>query len=71
MCLGILGHCYFMLSVPVQLTAWEDRPQNDQLCVEREYNVKQLLTHSLTCSVKEPLAISGSYFPPVTMNSDL
>jgi len=35
-----------ILSVPMQLTAWEDHPQNDLLCVERD--VKQLLTHSLT-----------------------
>jgi len=34
-----------MLSVPVQLMAWEDRPQNDLLCVERD--VKHLLTQSL------------------------
>jgi len=32
-----------MLSVPVQLIAWEDRPQNDLLCVER--GDRQLLTH--------------------------
>jgi len=35
-----------MLSVPVQLIAWKDRPGNDLLCVERD--VKQLLSHSLT-----------------------
>ena len=34
-----------MLSVPVQLIAWEDRPRNDVLYVERD--IKQLLTHSL------------------------
>jgi len=33
-----------MLSVPVQLMAWEDRPQNDLLCVERD--IKQLFTYS-------------------------
>jgi len=33
-----------MLSVPVQLMAWEDCPQNDLLCVQ--WDVKQLLTHS-------------------------
>jgi len=35
-----------MLSVPVQLIAWEDRPRNDLLCVERD--VMQLLTDSLS-----------------------
>jgi len=35
-----------MLSIPVQLIAWKDRPQNDLLCVERD--VKHLLTHLLT-----------------------
>jgi len=39
------GYCYFMLSVPVQLTAWEDRPRNDLLRVKG--NVKQLPTYSL------------------------
>jgi len=39
------GYCYFMLSLPVQLIAWEDRPRNDLLCVERD--VKQLLTHTI------------------------
>jgi len=36
-----------MLSVPVQLIAWKDRPRNylGLSCVERD--VKQLLTHSL------------------------
>jgi len=34
-----------MLSVQVQLIAWEARPRNDLLCVERD--VKQLHTHSL------------------------
>jgi len=29
-CLGIFGYCYFMLSVPVQLIAWEDRPRKDR-----------------------------------------
>ena len=43
------GYCYFMLSVPVQLIAWEDRPRNDLLCVERD--VKHLLTHSRLCFV--------------------
>jgi len=33
-----------MLSIAVQLIFYEDRPQNDLLCVERD--VKQLLTHS-------------------------
>jgi len=46
-CLGIFGgDFYFMLSVPVQLIAWEDHPGNDLLCIERD--IKQLLTHSLT-----------------------
>jgi len=40
-----LGYCYFMLSVPVQFIACEDRPQNDLLCIERD--VKHLITHSL------------------------
>jgi len=31
------------LLVLVQLIAWNNRPRNDLLCVER--NVKQLLTH--------------------------
>jgi len=44
--LVFLGYCYFILSVPVQLIAWKDRPRNDLLCVERD--IKQLLTHSLT-----------------------
>jgi len=26
----------FMLSVPVQLIAWEDCPRNDLLCVKRD-----------------------------------
>jgi len=34
-----------MLSEPVQLIAWKDRPRNDLLCVEGD--VKHLLTHSL------------------------
>jgi len=38
------GYCCIMLSVPVQLMAWEDCPQNDLLCVQRY--VKHLLTHS-------------------------
>jgi len=25
-CLVFLGYCYFILSVPVQLIAWKDRP---------------------------------------------
>jgi len=36
------GYFYFMLSVPVQLIAWKDRPGNDLLCVETD--IKQLLT---------------------------
>jgi len=32
-----------MLSIPVQLIAWEDRPQYDLLCVERDVDS---LTHS-------------------------
>jgi len=40
-----LGYCYFMLSVPVQLIAWKDRPRNDLLYVKRD--VKKLLTQSL------------------------
>jgi len=35
-----------MLSVPLQLIAWRDRPQNDPLCVERD--VKHLFTLSLS-----------------------
>jgi len=42
-CFGVI--VILMLSVPVQLIAWEDRPRNDRLCVERD--VKQLLTQSL------------------------
>jgi len=44
-----LGYFHFMLSVPVQLIAWKDRPRNDVLCVQRD--TKQLLTHSLTHSL--------------------
>jgi len=40
-----------MLSVPVQLIAWEDCPRNDLLRFQR--CVKQLLTHSLTHSVTD------------------
>ena len=39
--LVFLGYCYFMLSVPVQLIAWKDRPRNDLLCIERD--VKHVL----------------------------
>jgi len=48
-----------MLSVPVQLIAWEDRPRNDLLCVERD--VKHLLTHSLCWnpSVINDLQVAG------------
>jgi len=35
-----------MLSLPMQLIAWEVRPSNDLLCIERD--IKQLLTYSLT-----------------------
>jgi len=38
-----------MLSVPVQLIAWKDRPRNDLLCVERDF--KHLLTHSVMFTV--------------------
>ena len=47
--LVFLGYCYFMLSIPVQVIALEDHPQNGLLSVERD--VKQLLTHSLARSV--------------------
>ena len=43
------GYCCFMLSVPVQLIAWKDRPRNDLLCVERDF--KHLLTHSVMFTV--------------------
>jgi len=42
-----LGYCYFMLSVPVQLIAWKDRPRNYLGLSYVERDVKQLLTHSL------------------------
>jgi len=41
-----------MLSVPLQLIAWKDRPWNDLLCVERD--IELLLTHSLTCVICSP-----------------
>jgi len=49
-----------MLSVPVQLIAWKDRPRNDLLCVEMD--VKQLLTltHSLTACM--PLLMATSEY---------
>jgi len=47
--LVFLGYFCLMLSVPVQLTAWKDRPRNDLLYVERD--VKHLLSHSLTAPV--------------------
>jgi len=50
-CVGILGHFRFMLSVPVQLIAWKDRPRNDQLCVVRD--IKRLLTHSLAHDLRK------------------
>jgi len=49
--LVLLSYCYVMLSLPVQLIAWEDRPQNDLLCVERDVKQVQLLTHSLVLIV--------------------
>jgi len=52
--LVFLGYCYFMLSVPVQLIAWKDHPQNGLLYVERD--VKQLLTQSLShCNPSQSL----------------
>ena len=59
-CLVFLGYCYFMLSVLVQLIAWEGHPRNDLLCVERD--VKQLLTHSLTNSMCVSMDLQCSWF---------
>jgi len=44
-----LCYDYFVLSVLVQLITWEDRRQNNLLCVERD--VKPLLTHSLSPAI--------------------
>jgi len=49
---GIFGLFCFILSVPVQLIAWEDCSQNDLVCGERD--IKHLLTHSLGFSLLEP-----------------
>ena len=65
-----LGYCYFMLSVPVQLNASEDRPRNHLLCVERTVTLSNCsLTHSFRILERRgkghPLSKSQLYFTHV------
>jgi len=48
-----LSYCYFMLSVPVQLTAWKDRPRNDP--IHRTPNRRGSLYCQLPSRILDPL----------------
>jgi len=54
--LVFLRYCDFMLSVPVQLIVWKDRPRNDLLCVERD--IRQLLSQLLSRLLGMPLIVA-------------
>jgi len=58
----LLSCCYFVLSVPVLLIAWKDRPRNDLLYVSFKKGVKHLLTHSRVHGVTRLCA--GYYILP-------
>jgi len=53
-----LGYCYFMLSVPAQLIAWEDRPRNDLLLVLLRF--QNVSCRSVSVGFAEKTSVYGS-----------